>query len=270
MRRTDPRGTRGSESPAAAARRPPRSRKRWRRPPCPPPGPRRRRSRSSPGGRRDGSTPPDRRTVSSTASSEGTPVTPMVLPARSAGVRISFGSLAITDASGRCTIAAIGTRSSPRSRAMPKSLMSITAKSARPVSSSLALSAVLDGSCMWRSMPSSLKSAVRLRGVDAGVDGVRLEVEDQGRALRRARFSAAPSAARRGRRSGRRPPAARRPVSFAADPIPKASIKVCAGVSARPEIRLDCAPPRTGGAFFYDGYEEVTSSARSRSSGVYR
>src|SRR5262249_24371904 len=36
-------------------------------------------------------------------------------------------------------------------------------------------------------------------GVDPGMDGVRLEVEDQSRALRRARFSAAPSARREGR-----------------------------------------------------------------------
>ena len=95
--------------------------------------------------------------MSSTASSEGTPVTPTVLPARSAGVRISFGSRAITEASGSWTMAAIGTRSRPRSRAMPKSLMSITAKSARPEASSLALSAVLEGSWIFRSMPSSRK-----------------------------------------------------------------------------------------------------------------
>ena len=75
-------------------------------------------------------------------------MTPIVLPARSAGVRISVGSRAITEARGRWTIAAIATRSRPRSRAMPKSLMSITAKSARPASSSLALSAVLEGSWM--------------------------------------------------------------------------------------------------------------------------
>ena len=84
-------------------------------------------------------------------------MTPIVFPARSAGVWISFGSRAITEARGLCTMAAIAARSRPRSRAMAKSLMSITAKSARPVSSSLALSAVLDGSWMCRSSPASLK-----------------------------------------------------------------------------------------------------------------
>ena len=46
-----------------------------------------------------------------------------------------------------------------RSRAMPKSLMSITAKSARPASSSLALSAVLDGSWIVQVDPGVLEVA---------------------------------------------------------------------------------------------------------------
>ena len=117
-------------------------------------------------------------------------------------------------------------------------------------------------------MPSSREVAVRLRRVDAGVDGVRLEVEDQGRASRRARFSAAPSAAREAapRRAAASSAATR---LIRADPIPKGRDKgsrAGLGASAIP-VRLRAAR-QAGGQF--DAYEEVASSARSRSRRVYR
>ena len=41
--------------------------------------------------------------------------------------------------------------------------------------------------------------ALALRGVDPGVDGVRLKVENEGRSLRSARFSTAAAARRKGK-----------------------------------------------------------------------
>jgi hypothetical protein len=47
--------------------------------------------------------------------------------------------------------------------------------------------------------PLVLEVALRVSGVEARVHRIRLEVEHQGRAFRRARFSAAPAAGRQGR-----------------------------------------------------------------------
>ena len=114
------------------------------------------------------------------------------------------------------TIGATPTMSSPRSRAMPRSLMSMIANSVRPASSSFgrvrrrAGLADLEVDALVRVV------ALRLRGVDAGVHGVRNEVEHKGRLLRGARFSTVAAAGREADRERRRPPATLRPLTCAA------------------------------------------------------
>ena len=144
----------------------------------------------------EGSTPPERSTVSSTASSEGTPVTPIVLPARSAGARISFGSP--RDHRGerplhyRCDRDEIEAALSGDAEVVDVHHREIGAAGLEQLGAVRGAGRLLDGEVD----PCVLEVAVRLRGVDAGVHRIRLEVEDKGRAFRRARFSAAPSAAR--------------------------------------------------------------------------
>ena len=157
-RRTRRPGTPASGPPACAAPRPPRSRTRWRRRPCRPPAARTALKPIVCRFTEPGSEPPAARIVSSTASSEGTPVTPTVFPPRSARPLRRVRGPRRSPRPG-------GAGRSPRPRpgrgrarrAIPKSLMSMIAKSARPASSSLAPSAVPEGSRISRSTPSSSK-----------------------------------------------------------------------------------------------------------------
>ena len=131
-------------------------------------------------------------------------MTPTVRPSRSRGRLTALGSPAITDASGRWTIGITPTRSKPRSRAIARSWMSRIANWALPASSSFGASVDADGCWTLRSMPARSVEALLQGGVDARVDGVGLEVEDEGRSLRSARFSTAAARHQRGDHEGGR------------------------------------------------------------------
>ena len=103
---------------------------------------------------------------------------------------------AITAASGRSTIGETSSRSSPRSSAIARSLMSRIAKSARPASQQLRRVGRRGGLAHVQRDALVGERAVGLRLVDAGVDGVRLEVEHEGRLLRGARFRTVVAAGR--------------------------------------------------------------------------
>ncbi len=142
-----------------------------------------------------GSPPSALTSESTTASSEGRPVTPTVCPSRSRGLRTEPSARAITAASGRCTIGITPTRSRPRSRAIPRSWMSRIAKSARPAASSFGASVDSPGWWIVEVDSGVAVEALGLGRVDPRVDGVGGEIEHQARAFRRARFRAAPAAA---------------------------------------------------------------------------
>ena len=72
--------------------------------------------------------------------------------------------------------------------------MSRIAKSVRPAASSFGASVDSPGWRTWQVDPGVVVEALSLRGVDPGVDGVGREIEHEARAVRRARFSAAPAA----------------------------------------------------------------------------
>jgi hypothetical protein len=99
-----------------------------------------------------GLAPLPRTTESSTATSDGSPLTPTVWPCSCAG-SWNFGA-AITAANGRSTIGRIPAIDCPRSRAIARSWMSRIAKSARPVSNSRIASVDADGTITCRSIPS--------------------------------------------------------------------------------------------------------------------
>ena len=169
---------------------------------------------------RAGSPPSALTSESTTASSEGRPVTPTVWPSRSRGRLHRASPRAITEASGRWTIGITPTMSRPCSRAMPRSWMSRIAKSVRPAASSFGASVDSPG-CVDRQVDAGVAvEALALRRVDARVGGVRGEIEHQRRADRRARFSAAPAAAGGAGERAERPPAARQLVSSAGNPSP--------------------------------------------------
>ncbi len=115
---------------------------------------------------RSKSPPSSSTTARSTASSDGSPVTPTRRPSRSRGRRTS-SARAITAASGRWTSAPTPTTSLPASRASPRSWMSTTDMSTRPAASSFSESVLAAGTRILQA----------LGRVDARVHGVRLEVE---------------------------------------------------------------------------------------------
>ena len=150
---------------------------------------------------RSGSPPAPATTERSTASSDGRPVTPARRPSRSAGVRIP--GCASTAASGRWTSAITPTRSRPCWRARPRSWMSRMARSARPRLEQR--QRVGRGARLADLQRDALRvvEAARDRGVEAGVDAVGREVEQQ------RRLGVRPVLAGGRRRSRRRrPPAA--------------------------------------------------------------
>ena len=102
-----------------------------------------------------GSAPPPWSTESSTASSEGRPVTPTVPPSRSRGVRTSCRSRRSPRRAGAARSAPRPTTSRPRSRAIARSWMSRIANCARPASSSFGASVDAEGSRTSRSTPAS-------------------------------------------------------------------------------------------------------------------
>ena len=195
-RRTRRRGTPGSGSPALAARPPRRSRRRSRPRSCPPASegtaakPIVTRSTSS------GASPPEARTVSRTASSEGTPVTPTVgSPPGPPGLEIVSGSAG--DHRGQRALHDRGDGDevdaalAGDAEVVDVEDREVGAARLQQLGGVRAARRLADLEVDAR----VLEVAAGAGGVERGVDGVGLEVEHQGRAFRRARFSAATVAA---------------------------------------------------------------------------
>ena len=121
-------------------------------------------------------------------------MTPTVPPSRSAGARTALRSPAITAASGRCTIAADPDQVEA-AFARDREVVDVEDREVGPAG--LEQLRCVGGGRRLADLeldPLALELAARERRVDPGVDGVRLEVEDEGRLVRGARFSTAVAA----------------------------------------------------------------------------
>ena len=144
---------------------------------------------------RAGSPPSALTSESTTASSEGRPVTPTVWPSRSRGRRTGPSPRAITAASGRCTIGITPTRSRPVLAGDPE-VVDVEDREVGPAGREQLRRVGRFARLADRQVDAGVAVEALLAGrVDARVDRVGGEIEHERRAFRRARFSAASAAA---------------------------------------------------------------------------